>query len=344
MKTLIPIGQGQINFPFTMAPMVGLSHIALRRLVQEYLPANVRTWYPTEMLSSRRLPHQKVGETPETIRENDVFLVPQILGNERKHIEASIKKLEQWGASGIDINMGCPVQKALKHNYGVALMGNPDYAAEVVKITRESTNLPLSVKLRAADQNDHQVLIAFVEKMMASGMDWVCLHPRTAAQKRKGNADWEQIALLKKELDIPVVGNGDVQVFKDALDMKEQTNCDGVMVGRALTARPWLFLQVAKALGFEINRTVPYGREEEAIEYGKSLYRFSQLLEESFDEKQARKRFLFHLKVSSPWLNYGHSLVKRLQKAENFDHLREEIIHFFEKPGLSLYERTELRY
>src|SRR4051794_21153033 len=108
------------NFPVCLAPMVGLSHLALRRLVRQYLPEGASTIWPTEMLNSRRLPLEAVGLTPETLRDPDeTGLVPQILGNDETAIAQSVKRLREWGAEGIDINMGCPVQKALKHNYGV---------------------------------------------------------------------------------------------------------------------------------------------------------------------------------------------------------------------------------
>ncbi|HYE72856.1 MAG TPA: tRNA-dihydrouridine synthase, partial [Blastocatellia bacterium] len=99
--------------------MVGLSHFAVREAVAEFLPEGTRTLWPTEMLSSRRLPYQKESEFPELIfADRHRGLCPQLLGNEEFFIRESVKKLEDWGAVAIDINMGCPVQQALRHNYG----------------------------------------------------------------------------------------------------------------------------------------------------------------------------------------------------------------------------------
>lgn len=139
-----------INFPFTLAPMVGLSHVALRSLIQDYMPRSAVTYWPTEMLNSRRLPNQEVGSTPETLRtDRDQYLVPQILGNDLKYIHPSLEKLKNIQIGGVDINMGCPVSRALKHNYGVALMGDPQYAWAVVKETKSCCDVPVTVKLRA---------------------------------------------------------------------------------------------------------------------------------------------------------------------------------------------------
>ena len=228
-----------INFPVCLAPMVGLTHVALRLVVRDYLPLHANIPWPTEMLNSRRLPNEKVGFTPETFRaEEESFLMPQILGNEEGAILESIKRLETWGAQGIDINMGCPVQKALRHNYGVALMGDADYAAGVVKMATNSTKFPVSVKLRAAGTNgDFSYLLNFVQGLRESGAAWICLHPRTAEQKRRGSADWSQIKTLRESVDFPIVGNGDIQTAEDVYQMKEQTGCDLVMSGRGLAAR-----------------------------------------------------------------------------------------------------------
>ena len=260
-----------------MAPMVGLSHVATRLMVRSYLPKGATTWWPTEMLNSRRLPGQRIGETPETYKgAGEEFLIPQILGNEEKFITPSIQKLEEWGASGIDINMGCPVKKALRHNYGVSLMGDHKYAGEVVRITKKATSLPVSVKIRAGLQKDHQVLLNFVSCLVDNGADWICLHPRTAEQKRKGSADWNQIKLLKEHFQVPIVGNGDIQTKEDALFMLKETDCDSVMIGRALMGRPWLFWQLGEEFGLnppegKEELKTPQTLEEEAYEFGRAL-------------------------------------------------------------------------
>lgn len=347
IKKILPLHE--VNFPVTLAPMVGLSHVVLREIVHSYMPEEAQTIWPTEMLSSRRLIAQKVGATPETIKhDEDELLVPQILGNEERFIAGASERLEDWGARGIDINMGCPVKKALRHNYGVALMGDPDYAAEVVSMAVRNTNLPVSVKFRAGSQNDPKVLLNFAQKIEGAGAAWVTLHPRTAEQKRKGKADWSQIKLLKKELSIPVIGNGDIQEADDILRMLGETNCDQVMVGRALTVRPWLMWQVGESLGFKnpkgLSTSAPRDGESEAYEYGKVVLKFLNLSFKYFEKEAALKRFRFFLRVSHPWLNFGHQLVKIAHKHAELETLNESISEFFSKPGLFLSEHTELSY
>lgn len=330
--------------------MVGLSHVALRSLIQDYLPAGATTWWPTEMLNSRRLPTQVMGTTPHTLKsERDTVLVPQILGNEERHIAASVKKLEEFGVKGIDINMGCPVRKALKHNYGVSLMGDSDYAAKVVAMTVKHTSLPVSVKLRAADEGKEDEFKKFVRKLENAGASALCLHPRTSKQKRRGSADWNQIRQLKDIVSIPIIGNGDVQTYEDALKMKEQTGCDAVMIGRALTARPWLLWQIGERLGMPApgwcsGRKAPQTLSEEAYEYGRSFKSFVTYCFQYFEPQEARKRILFYSRVSHVWLNFGLRLDAKIRQLHTKEEMHNLIEEFFAKPGLCYAQRTELRY
>jgi tRNA-dihydrouridine synthase len=348
----------ELNFPVQLAPMVGLSHVAFRMLLREYLPQGARTLWPTEMLSSKKLPIENLNTTPETLKGiGEDFIIPQILGNEEKSIALSVQKLVEWGASGIDINMGCPVQKALRHNYGVALMGDINYAAEVVRMTVKHSPLPVSVKIRGGDSvsdsadSSNVFLNQFVSRLVDAGASWICLHPRTAEQKRRGSADWSQIQYLKKTFAIPIIGNGDIQTANDVLQMFTQTDCDMVMVGRALTARPWLLWQIGELMGM----AAPIGREgerapshplEEGAEYGRSLLRLMDHLEfyfsQKFSENLALRKFRFHIKTGAVWLPFGHTLVSLSTKHKTFADIRTALQDFFSQP-IEMSERTDLR-
>lgn len=344
--------------------MVGLSHVAFRLLLREYLPSGAHTLWATEMLNSWKLPIEPVGRTAETLRaEFESDLAPQILGNEERPIAESVRRLEDWGAVAIDINMGCPVQKALKHNYGVALMGDANYAAEVVAMTVRNARVPVSVKLRAGHQNDPEYLLKFMRGLESAGASWLTLHPRTASQKRRGSADWSQIAEIKREMKIPIWGNGDVQTADDVFAMLEETKCDMVMVGRALTARPWLFWQVGDRLGF----APPTGREGQAppsdsyaegAEYGRALLRLTEIFEEYFisplvesgrmTREQANalafRKFSFYVRTSMVWLQFGQALYSEVTSVRdaNFVELRSRLENFFAAEQ-SMSARTQLR-
>ncbi len=342
-----PIFAKKVNFPVCMAPMVGLSHVSFRRLVRSYLPAGAVTIWPTEMLSTFKLPQEKVGSTPETRRDPiEDLLVPQILGNEPKPISDSVKILENWGADGIDINMGCPVNKALKHNYGVALMGDAGYAADVVRATVASTAKPVSVKLRAGFDGNKDFLTKFVRGLESAGASYLTIHPRTAEQKRRGRADWVQIRELRESVNVPVIGNGDIQVADDVFRMLLETGCDMTMAGRALTARPWMLWQIGERLGFPppVGREgcAPNGEREEALEYGRALLAMCDYVESDFGGDLGLRKLRFFIRTGSVWLDFGNSLYALAMKHKTIGDVRLAIAEFF-KNDLRLVQRTELR-
>jgi tRNA-dihydrouridine synthase B len=343
-----PLLSGRINFPVWLAPMVGLSHVALRLLVRHYTPQEAIVAWPTEMLSSWRLPREPLGSTPETLRaEGESDIVPQILGNEERPIADSVRCLEDWGAVGIDINMGCPVKKALRHNYGVALMGDAEYAREVVKMTVRHARVPVSVKLRAGLQSDREYLLKFVHGLEAAGAAWITLHPRLGHMKRRGQADWEQIRLVRESLSIPVIGNGDVQCADDVFAMNHVSGCDAVMVGRALAARPWLMWQVGEHLGFAPpsgfeGRRAPRTPIEEGEEFGRASHLYLNLLERFFDFESGFVRFKFHLRMTCGWLEFGHHLFGSSAKAKSYGDLYHALDRFFAS-AQRMNARTALR-
>ncbi|MBC7754500.1 MAG: tRNA-dihydrouridine synthase family protein [Moraxellaceae bacterium] len=347
--------------PLCLAPMVGLSHAVLRSIIRDYMPQGCETIWPTEMLNSRRIPTEILGKTSETFVlpvENN--LVPQILGNQKQEIFESIVKLNQhWNLSGIDINMGCPVQKALKHNYGVSLMGDVNYAASVVKYAVEAANtldksIPISVKLRAVGSDKSlDELCFFIDQLADAGASWITLHPRTAEQKRRGQSDWNQIKYLKSRSLIPIIGNGDIQTADDVFTMISETNADKVMSGRALTARPWLMWQVGERMGLKNpvgreNEKAPQTPIEEGAEYGRMLLKFIYLAEKYYvneikqSENLILRKIQFFVKTNHVWMQFGNELTSVVNRSKTIQELKINVARFFEAEQ-AMFQRTELR-
>jgi len=354
--------------------MVGLSHAALRRVVKSYMPKSAQTLWPTEMLNSRRLPNENFAVVPEVRKFADESnLVPQILGNEAIPIQRSCARLEsEWGASGIDINMGCPVRKAIAHNYGVSLMGDEGYAREVVAMTRAATKLPISVKLRAGPQGDRDFMKRFSKGLVDAGAEWLTLHPRTAEQKRRGRADWSQLRELREHVDVAVIGNGDIQIAEDVRRMLHETEVDAVMVGRAATARPWIFWQMGEEWGWpepegRAGERAPRGALEEGQEYGRMLLKFIDALEAiyplpidgesetewsnrvtggakpNWSEDLLLRKLRFFVKNGAAWLSFGLDLEAKLSRSKTMAEARQTVRNFFCQE-IAMTARTELRY
>ncbi|MFN8006494.1 MAG: tRNA-dihydrouridine synthase family protein [Terriglobia bacterium] len=345
----IPFGSGNaIDFPIIFAPMAGLSHVAFRQLIRSYLPQNVNSLLFTEMLSTRLLPHEEVGKTPQTrVVDGERNLVPQIIGNDAELIGRSLERLQAIRPTGIDINMGCPVSKVLKHNWGVGLMGDIRYAETVVRQTRRLSLLPLSVKIRTGLKDDPGYLVEFSKMLEEAGADWITLHPRIQSQHRKGVANWEYIGRVREAVKIPVVGNGDVQVAEDAMRMYRETHCDGVMVARAATARPWIFWQLGESLGLppppgREGEKAPRTPEEEGFEYFRALTRFCDYLEAHFSPVEQLPRLRLFLAWGHKWLFFGHFLSTQVNRCSDLSSARQVISAFFKEPK-TLQSKTSLQ-
>ncbi len=332
-----------IDFPFLVAPMVGLSHVAFRELVRSYTPRNLKPLVFTEMLSTRLLPQEKLesADSLKTAWGGEKPFIPQILGNEEKFIAPSIEKLMPLEPWGIDINMGCPVTHSLRHNWGVKLMGDRKYAADVVGITKKHSPVPVSVKLRSSpgEEDDLAYLSDFTAALEDAGADWMTIHARPRGQKHHGEANWAVVGDIARARQIPIVGNGDIQTADDAIKVVREFGADGAMIARAATARPWILWQIAHRLGHEES---PWGREgelppetpeAEGREYYRACLAMVDYLEQyGGPEEMALKRLRFFIGVGSRWLPFGHSFWKKCMKGNLREVRRVIAAHAQEHP------------
>jgi len=141
----------------------------------------------------------------------------------------------------IDINMGCPVKKVVRNGAGAALLAKPELAARIVRAVKDAVALPVLVKIRSGITASAIVAPQIAPLLAGSGADAITAHPRTAAQRYSGTADWSVISAVKAAVGVPVIGNGDIRSAADARRMIDETRCDGLMVGRAAVGNPWIF-------------------------------------------------------------------------------------------------------
>lgn len=336
----------RLEFPFMVAPMVGLSNVAFRELIRSYTPVGLNPLRFTEMLSTRRIPDEKLETTNELkTAPSETYFVPQLLGNEEQYIAPSVQKLSQVNPWGFDINMGCPVSHTLKHNWGVRLMGDPSYAAQVVEWTKRNTDRPVSVKLRGSPGENEQLdyLLKFTAALESAGADWITIHPRPRAQQHKGAANWQLVSEVARARKIPVVANGDIQTAQDAIRMLTEYSADGAMVARAATARPWIMWQIAQLTGHGLSplgregERCPWSPEEEGQEYIKACLSLLSYMRQYFKkEDYILEKFRFFAATGSRWYQFGHAFWKMSTKAKSVSELEENIADFgqrFENPS-----------
>jgi nifR3 family TIM-barrel protein len=274
------IGPLDLEVPVVLAPMAGITNTAFRRLCREYGAG----LYVSEMITSRalverndttmRLIRHHESETPRSI---------QLYGVDPSTVAEAVRIIvAENHADHIDLNFGCPVPKVTRKGGGAALPWKIELFREIVeRAAKAAGQLPLTVKMRKGIDDDHLTYLEAGRIAEGAGAAAVALHARTAAQFYSGQADWSAITrLVETVTSIPVLGNGDIWSADDALRMREQTGCAGVVVGRGCLGRPWLFGELATAFGADappVDATLGF--------VASAFRRHAELLVEFFDDE-----------------------------------------------------------
>jgi nifR3 family TIM-barrel protein len=236
------IGPLRLENPVILAPLAGVTNLPFRLLAREAGCALVTT----EMVSADGLVHGSAN-TLGLLRSQpqEKPLAVQIFGSDPGVMAEAAGIVEDSGADVLDLNFGCAVRKVVKAGAGVALMRAPRRAEAILRAVRRAVKIPLTVKIRSGWDRAGGEALAVGAIAEACGVDALTLHPRTAAQKFSGRADWALITALKRRLAIPVIGNGDIRTAADAAAMMAETGCDAVMVGRRAIGYPRIFTEIA---------------------------------------------------------------------------------------------------
>ncbi|MBQ6478391.1 MAG: tRNA dihydrouridine synthase DusB [Erysipelotrichaceae bacterium] len=235
-----------ISSPVIVAPMAGISNDAFRQLCYEFGAGLVYT----EMVSDKAIYYEnkKTLEMLKVSKESHPVSM-QLFGSDIQTMVHAAKVLDKHtDCDIIDINMGCPVNKVVKTGAGSALMKHEDEAAVIVKQIVGNVNKPVTVKMRLGWDREHMNYLSLAKKLEEAGASAIALHARTRSQMYEGHSDWSHIRILKENLRIPVIGNGDVTSAEDFFRMQKETGCDAVMIGRGLIGNPFLIKEISDLL------------------------------------------------------------------------------------------------
>ena len=227
--------------------------------------------------------------------------------------EAAALVTDHYRPDFIDINFGCPVKKVVKRNGGSGCLRDVGLMQGIIRVVRSSTDLPVTVKIRSGWNEAGRDPVTIALRCQEAGAAVLTLHPRTRTQMFSGRARWDEIAAIVDALDIPVIGNGDIQAAEDALRMRQETGCAGLMIARGSFGNPWLFQQTRDALDGREPRSAPGPAERFQVALRHARY----AVEIQGDDRQTAVEFRKHLGWYVRGLPGASELRRRLHNVES---------------------------
>mgnify|MGYP001280134124 CR=1 FL=1 len=310
------IGEVEIKNPIFLAPMAGVTDRPFRLICKEFGAG----FMYTEFVSADGIIREN-QKTLDMIKFTDIErpLGVQIFGENPITLGKSAKMIsKKFKPDLIDINFGCPVPKIANKGAGSGALKDITLMKKIVKeVIRNSNDIPITVKMRAGW--DKNCIISTDAGMMLEdiGVKAITLHPRTRSQSFNGRSDWNLIKELKSCVSIPVIGNGDIKTSEDAIKMFNETNCDAIMVARAVLGNPWILESIKNGLNGKTNKEVTY---QDRINICKK--HFSLLLEDKNEQiciNYTKKHFNWYLKGFA-----GASKIRRsFMKVKTIDEIKK---------------------
>ena len=297
-----------------LAPMDDVTDFVFREIVSTIAKPDVLF---TEFTSSDALfsnGHDKVIKRL-LFTESQRPVVAQIWGSTPVNFRKAAKYIEELGFDGIDINMGCPDKAVMKKNSGASLINNKELAEKIISETRKgSPNLPLSIKTRLSSNQD--LTKEWVSFLLSKNINTLIIHGRDAKSMSKGNANWEEIGKavsLRNKInpEILIIGNGDVESYKEVKEKHEKYKVDGVMIGRGIFHNPWVF---------EKNENVATHTQKERLDL---LLTHTKLFNDTWGETKNFETMKKFFKIYVNGFRGANNLRNKLMNSRNY----EEVVY-----------------
>ena len=314
MKTL-KIGTVELENPYILAPMAGVTDLPFRLLCKEQGAGLLCM----EMVSAKAIQYNnKNTKALLEIHPEELPVSLQLFGSDPDVISEIAKRIEELPFSILDINMGCPVPKIVKNGEGSALMKNPKLVYEIVRKTARAIQKPVTVKIRKGFDDTCINAVEIAKIIEDAGGKAVAVHGRTREQYYSGKADWDIIRQVKEAVAIPVIGNGDVVSGESALAIQKETGCDGVMIGRGAQGNPWIFSEL---LEYERTGRMPLRPSVEAIR--KMMLRHAQLQMQYKGEYLGIREMRKHVSWYTSGLPNSAKLRDEINRVDNYEELEK---------------------
>lgn len=307
------IGSVQMENPFVLAPMAGVTDLSFRKLCKEQGAGLICM----EMVSAKAISfHNKNTEELMRIDPDEHPVSMQLFGNDPELMGQVAAQITDHPFDILDINMGCPVPKVVNNGEGSALLADPDRIRAIVRQVSAATPKPVTVKMRIGFEPHPVDIVSIARRIEEAGAAAIAVHGRTRQQYYSGKADWDAIRRVREAVHIPVIGNGDVDSAEKALAMMEQTGCDAVMVGRGCRGNPWLFREMNEYL--ETGRIPPRPTADEVREM---ILRHARLVIEEKGEYTGIREMRKHVAWYTAGMRHSAALRREVNRIGSYQEL-----------------------
>ena len=301
----------QIEVPLILAPMAGISEPPFRQICRKH-GADVLM---TEFLAAEAI-RRGIRKTLEgcEFEESERPIGVQIYGADAEAMgRAAAIVTEAYQPTFIDINFGCPVKKVVQRNGGSGCLRDLDLVVRIIRAVVGSTHLPVTVKTRSGWSEETRTPVDIALRMQDAGAQAFTLHARTRTQMFTGKANWDEIAAVVEALEVPVIGNGDIETPEDAVRMRSHTGCAAIMIGRGSFGNPWIFRE-SRAL---LDGTPRPAHPQPAERFAVALEHAALALRLQGDNRKTVMEFRKHLGWYAKGLPQASALRERLFHVES---------------------------
>ena len=313
----LKIGNVELRNNILLAPMAGITDLPFRWICEKH-GAGLTC---TEMISSKGLYYDdSKTKLLLNVQGEERPVAAQIFGSDIEALKYAGEYVSKV-VDIVDINMGCPAPKIVKNGDGSRLLQNLDLVFQIAKEIVKSSKVPVTAKIRKGWDSKSVVAVETAKLLEEAGVSAITIHGRTREEYYLGKADWDIIKKVKENVKIPVIGNGDIKTKEDALRMFEQTNVDGIMIGRGAIGNPWIFEEIINYLQGKEQREITNSERLETI-----IEHINLAIKEKGENiaiKEMRKHLAYYVRNTKDASKIREKINKINEKDELIDCLSE---------------------